>query len=246
MRFEIELVADPAEETVLPIQYNHLVQSMLYQSLDSDFADFLHDQGFKSKSRRFRLFVFSRLMGRFRMDTANGTIIFQSPVKLIISSPINEFCQSLINGFLARKFLRLGHNLLQVEKINVERPVVKSNILKVKSLSPVVAYSTLLKPEGGKYTCYFQPGESEFARLINVNLRNKYMALYNEEAPEGEIKTRPLRTPKLHVMSYKGVVIKGYSSFLQLQGPQALLQLALDAGLGSKNSMGFGCVEPVA
>jgi len=33
---------------------------------------------------------------------------------------------------------------------------------------------------------------------------------------------------------------------LQLQGPQALLQLALDAGLGSKNSMGFGCVEPVA
>lgn len=89
MRFEIELVADPAEETVLPIQYNHLVQSMLYQSLDSDFAGFLHGQGFKSESRKFRLFVFSRLLGRFKIDKTNDTIIFQCPMKLIVSSPIN-------------------------------------------------------------------------------------------------------------------------------------------------------------
>jgi len=27
-----------------------------------------------------------------------------------------------------------------------------------------------------------------------------------------------------------------------LRGPSALLQLALDAGIGSKNSQGFGCI----
>ncbi|MFZ3132612.1 MAG: CRISPR-associated endoribonuclease Cas6 [Desulfosporosinus sp.] len=38
-------------------------------------------------------------------------------------------------------------------------------------------------------------------------------------------------------------MIKGYSGMMELSGPSQLLQVAIDAGLGSKNSQGCGCLE---
>lgn len=243
MRFYVELITDPNKELILPIQYNYYIQSALYRSLDQDFASFLHEKGYESGGRKFKLFTFSRLMGRFQIS--KDTIAFKPPIKLVVSSPVNEFCQTFVNGFIAKETFQLEKNYLRVESVRVEKPEVSGEAIRMRLLSPVVAYSTLLKPEGTKYTCYFQPGESEFTRLINENLRNKYQALYNKNAPEGAVDIKPLRQPRLHVMRYKGIVIKGYSAPLIITGPNPLLQLALDAGLGSKNSMGFGCGELV-
>lgn len=245
MRLNVELVTESNKELILPIHYNYYIQSAIYSALDSDLASFLHEQGYVSDGRKFKLFTFSRLMGRFQMDKGKDTIIFKPPIQLVISSPVDQFCRSLVTGFLTREVIRLGNNNLQVERVNAEKPVVESEYLRIKLLSPVVVYSTLLKPEGTKYTCYFQPGESEFTRLVNKNLKNKYKILYNEAVPEEDIEIKPLKQPRLHVMRYKGFVIKGYSAFLELKGPKSLLQVALNAGLGAKNSMGFGCGEMV-
>ena len=37
--------------------------------------------------------------------------------------------------------------------------------MEVRTYRPIVTYSTLLRPDGRKYTCYFQPGESDFQAL---------------------------------------------------------------------------------
>ncbi|MHB1654582.1 MAG: CRISPR-associated endoribonuclease Cas6 [Desulfitobacteriaceae bacterium] len=37
--------------------------------------------------------------------------------------------------------------------------------------------------------------------------------------------------------------MKGYSGMMELSGPPPLLQVAIDAGLGSKNAQGCGCLE---
>jgi len=44
-------------------------------------------------------------------------------------------------------------------------------------------------------------------------------------------------------VKYKGTVIKGWMGIYRLKGAVSLLKMALDAGLGAKNSQGFGCVE---
>ncbi|KGP75443.1 hypothetical protein JT05_10495 [Desulfosporosinus sp. Tol-M] len=54
-----------------------------------------------------------------------------------------------------------------------------------------------------------------------------------------------LNNPRMHILEYKGGIIKGYSGMMLLSGPPPLLQIALDAGLGSKNSQGCGCSEVV-
>jgi len=45
------------------------------------------------------------------------------------------------------------------------------------------------------------------------------------------------------LINYKNTIIKGYSGKMVVTGPIELLQMAVDAGLGSKNGQGFGCVE---
>jgi CRISPR-associated endoribonuclease Cas6 len=81
--------------------------------------------------------------------------------------------------------------------------------------------------------------------LLTANLGKKYEAFYGSAPPAGEVRARPLDRPRLHVTSYKNTVVKGYTCRLKLSGPQELLQLALDAGLGGKGSQGYGCVEKV-
>lgn len=243
MRICLSLQSTKNEVLTLPIHYNRLIQGAIYENISKDLSSFLHDRGFASGERRFKMFTFSRLSGTYQIDHVNKKILFPKGARLVISSPIKEFCTSLMGCILGDAIIRLGSVHVQVEGINAVKPEVYGASVLVNLLSPVVTYSTFEKMGGGKYTCYFQPGEQEFARQLEENLRKKYTAYYGRAAPGGEVAIKPLNRPKQNITMYKQTVIKGYSCRLKLAGPVELLQLAVDAGLGAKNSQGFGCVE---
>lgn len=242
MHAYIKLRVEPSSPAV-PIHYNYLIQSAIYAALPEETAARLHDGGFNNSGRNFKMFTFSRLLGRFNLDRDAGTIAFPETATLVVTSPDVKFFLALVNNLLSRNRLRLGQSIFRVEEVRFDEQFADGDVLAVRTLSPVVAYSTLLRPEGGRYTCYYQPGEREFDKLISANLAKKYQAFHNLQAPEGEVRVRPLNRPRLHVTTYKGTVVKGYTCPLQLSGPKELLQTALDAGLGGKGSMGYGCVE---
>ena len=123
----------------------------------------------------FKMFSFSRINGRFKRDPNKERIIFdEKKVCIVISSPIERFCESLMHTLLTRGKIRLGENELEVTKILVENYEVKNDQIKIQTLSPVVLYSTLLRPDGRKYTCYYQPLEPDYNRLLTENLQKKY------------------------------------------------------------------------
>ncbi|BBB93537.1 CRISPR-associated endoribonuclease Cas6 [Methylomusa anaerophila] len=239
---QIVLRLNAANGLTLPIDYNHIVQSAIYHSIAPALATFLHEQGFTANGRVFRLFCFSRLLGPFTMDRNSGKITFGNDVRLVISSPVVDFVQSLANGLLQQGGWRLGSTFADITEIGAEQPVVESENINIRTLSPVTAYSTMSRPDGRKYTVYFQPGDPDYNALITANLQKKYQAFFREEPPEGEVKVKAAGQIKMNLLQYKGTVIKGYSGPLQLTGPQELLQMAVDCGLGSKNSQGFGCL----
>lgn len=228
---------------VLPIQYNHIVQAAIYNSIDADLAVFLHEKGFVDGNRSFKLFAVSLLQGVFQINKERKSISFKDTVQLTVSSPVDVFCQSLANTLLKRGFIRLGETQVPVEKVYAQKLKVEKEMVRLKTLSPVVLYSTLLRPDGRKYTCYFQPGEPDYARLLNSNLQKKFKAFYGTEPPEAAVVVNPWGRQKMHIVNYKGTIIKGYSGILRLSGPIPLLQLAVDSGLGGKNAQCFGCVE---
>jgi len=228
---------------ILPIHYNHMVQAFIYKTIDKELADFLHNEGY-GDSRKFRLFCFSNLSGKAKAEIDKGNIIFESPVFLEVSSPDSRFCESFANKIL-KKAVRLGSHLLEITSIKVDRQDVMKEDITINALSPITVYSTLKRPDDSKYTCFFQPGEDDFSRIADENLRKKYRAFTGMEPPSGKVSFTPLHQPRLHIVIYKGFVIKGYTGKLRLRGPRELLQMAVDAGLGSKNSQGFGCVKMV-
>ncbi|GMG97778.1 CRISPR-associated endoribonuclease Cas6 [Tepidimicrobium xylanilyticum] len=232
-----------SDKVVLPIQYNHMVQGMIYSILDDELAYFLHEKGFQNQKRTFKMFSFSRLKGSYTLDKKDDLIKFDGPVKLTISSHYDEFSNSIGNGFLRRQRVRLGNNNLEVRELAVEREMVNSEEIRVYALSPISVYITLLRKDGRKFTYYFNPKEDEFSQIISNNLKNKYRAFYSKEPPEGEVKIKPIGLSKLAVVNYKGFIIKGYTGKFLMKGDSLLLQLGVDTGLGSKNSQGFGCVK---
>lgn len=229
----------------LPFSYNHIVQAAIYDSIEPELAAFLHEKGFESGGRNFKLFSFSRLSGKFEIDKNLNRIRFADTVELVISSPLDRFCQSIANGMLTKGHIRLGNCDVQVEKMTVQQFKVSGERVILKTLSPIVVYSTLLRPDGRKYTCYFQPGEPDYDSLVGNNLRKKYQAFYGKEVPEGEVRVRKLGQMRQNVVSYKDTIIKGYSGKVVVTGPEELLQMAVDAGIAGKGSQGFGCVEVV-
>ena len=238
MQLNINLTS--GQDLILPIHYNHILQQFIYHSIDKTLANFLHDKGFIINNRSLKLFVFSRIIGSYQIDKTNNTINFGKNFKVCIASPLIDFCQSFCECIMSSNNLQLGNTLIQEVQVDIIDTNVDKSTITIRTQSPITVYSTLMRPEGKKFTCYFQPGEADFERLVASNLKNKYEAFIGTPPSEDHFGIKAISRPKMNIIKYKSTVIKGYSGLFRLQGPLDLLKLALDCGLGSKNAQGFG------
>ncbi|NMB34809.1 MAG: CRISPR-associated endoribonuclease Cas6 [Firmicutes bacterium] len=229
----------------MPVQYNHLVQGMIYQGLENPLLrKFLHEQGFQFEKRRFKLFTFSRLTGQKTLyNRKKRQLVLTPPLHLIICSPIPFILQELGTSFLRRGQARLGRSQLEVSQINIDDPHVNGEEAILHMLSPLTVYSTLPTTEGRNFTHYYSPFEPRFGELVHANLIKKYKLIHGSSPPGKHFSIEPLTVTERDekVTFYKNFVIKGWMGDYELQGDPGLLQVALNAGLGAKNSQGYGC-----
>lgn len=243
MRITISIGSD--KDIVLPVHYHHILQGFLYRHIsDRDYREFLHQEGFVYQKRRFKLFTYSALRGEFRLNREKRDIIFRPPVAVTVSSPLEPFITDLAETLMKSDELYLGNNRVKLNSINVHKPVVFSEKVRIRMLSPVVAHTTE-EIQGSKKTTYFSPWDTPFDSLILSNLHKKYWVLKGEYS-RGDLKVIPCDSCKekfLRIIKYKDFIIKGYSGVYWLVGDPELMEVAYYTGLGSKNSQGFGCFE---
>jgi len=230
-----------AEKIVVPTNYNELIQGAIYRNISNDLAKFLHEKGFVLSKRRFKLFTFSRLLGNYVFDRRHGKFVYSGDVKLLISSPVKRFVKELANTILKKGFITLGENRLRV--VEMAFPLIPhfDKEVKIRTLSPITVYSTLLTADGKKKTYYYSPWESEFSKLLDQNAKKKYFILKKRKL-KSSLSIKPLRVKEV-VVIYKGFVIKGWIGTFILSGPKSLIKTVYEAGLGPKNSQGFGMFE---
>jgi CRISPR-associated endoribonuclease Cas6 len=246
MRISISFVTENG--LILPLSYNYAVQSLILRHIDEKLGQFLHDKGYMLGKRSFKMFTFSRILGKVKFLLSQKQFKIGSPFKIVISSPIKEFIQSLAENLVKTDGVTLAGTRVYLESINVYLMPKLNEETFIEMLSPVTVYSTLKTPEGKKKTYYYTPFEADFSRLICENLRKKYKALYGKDANSLAITIEPVKVSKksLVIVNYKGTVIKGWLGRYKITGSPELIALAYDAGLGSKNSQGFGCFEVIA
>jgi len=249
MRLRISLETDE-KSLRLPVQYNHLLQGLVYHNLDRALSEWLHEKGHTYGARRFKLFTFSRLFGKREMR--NGHVGFSGPVHFYLGAVDAQVLGSLAEHLLTKPAVRLGSAHCRVTEVGVEpepeiasgRPVI------VKAISPITAYSTLQTPDGKKKTYYYAPQEKEWGEALISNLKRKAKALgweadVDKDLREAWVRPHKVKSADQKVLNFKGTVIKGWTGLYEAKLPEPYFRLAYDAGFGAKNAQGFGMVEVV-
>ncbi|MCI4624483.1 MAG: CRISPR-associated endoribonuclease Cas6 [Candidatus Magnetoovum sp. WYHC-5] len=239
----ITFTFDSKKIVVLPIDYNYQIQGFIYGNLDCSVSDFIHNKGFLYEKRVFKLFTFSRLVGKYKI--VNESMYMATPCYLTVSSPVEPILQSFSDNVLKKRTVMLGSNTLYVDTVDVySKPDMLSEV-SVYMVSPVTVYSTFKNYEGISKTYYYSPFEKEFTKQIQDNIIKKYIAYYHRDPDYSRFEIEPVNVSKNHekVVKYKGFVTKAWMGKYRLKGDRELIGLAYDAGIGSKNSQGFGCFE---
>ncbi|MEM3162586.1 MAG: CRISPR-associated endoribonuclease Cas6 [Candidatus Bathyarchaeia archaeon] len=244
MRLQLTLRGSERGQVALPTNYNYLIQAAIYSNISRRLANFLHNEGFLFGKRRFKMFTFSRLRGHCNLDKKGKRFVYDGDLTLHISSPIEKFIEDLANVIMKRGFIVLGDQTLKVVELAFPaKPDLKKSWLEIRMLSPLTVYSTLLTPDGRKKTYYFTPYEMEFSELVNSNLKKKHFLLFGKHI-KSDIKIKPLGVKEV-ITLYKGTVVRGWMGRFLLTGPRSLITTGYEAGLGAKNSQGFGMFEVV-
>jgi CRISPR-associated endoribonuclease Cas6 len=239
MRLEIRL--DPVEPGMLPPNYREALQAVIYRNLPPPLADALHDGRYWEGRRPVKPFVFSQLSGAVTYQRADGFSV-SGLVWFRFASPAVDLVQALAEGLLRNGIIRLASLHFAVREVaalpapSLEPPLV------VRALSPITVYRTF-EQDGRRRTQYYNPLAREFAELVAANLSRKAEAL---RLPHAEpIRIQPLGVSQRHrrLEQYKGTWIEAWAGRFRLEGPEQMLWLALHAGLGAKNSQGFGCID---
>lgn len=251
MRLRIGLAAENRLSIELPIQYNYLLQGLIYANLEPALASWLHQRGNAYGSRSFKLFTFSRLFGK--RSIGEGRIRFNGPFHFYLSAVDAEILGSLAEHLLKRPVVRLGKAECRVQEVGVEpEPEIDPTIpIRVQTLSPITAYSTLNTPDGRKKTYYYAPTEKEWSDALIANIGRKAKACgwasdTDSDLAEGWVHPYKVRSGDQRILNFKGTIIKGWTGLYEVKLPEPYFRLAYDAGFGAKNAQGFGMVAIVS
>ncbi|GAB6072073.1 CRISPR-associated endoribonuclease Cas6 [Venenivibrio stagnispumantis] len=241
MRLKISFSADK-EYIYLPIHHNEYIQGMLYGNLPEPLAKYLHDIGFFYNNRAFKLFTFSKIYSeQYFPLLKDKKIKYKSPISIYISSAIEEIPHRWGENFIRKDRIFLGKNNLYLQEIEIQKQPEFKEEFYIKTLSPITVYRTIENDK--KYYKYYSPSEKDFAELIKINLTKKYNLITGENIEEFPIDIKPAKDIKKVLFKYKDFPIEAYEGIFKIKTNPDMFKVVYDAGLGAKNSQGFGMIE---
>lgn len=239
MRFKIEFKNSGIKR--LPFGYQYYLSSAVYNILalvDPDYAEWLHSNGIKVGNRRYKPFVFSWLYASQKKVDKNG-LILSGPINWFISSPCSDFCNTFFRGITKSGKLRVGAETFYLKEMDINT-VFPNKIF--KTLSPVVV--SLSSPDG--HTKYLSPADPEYLKALKKNaiLRRLLSEGRSVDDLNNLSNSFTLEIFDVHkkAVNYNGITIIAYNYSFKMSGDDAMIKFILEAGLGEKNSMGFGFV----
>lgn len=238
----LKFLLDMGRPLMVPWNYRTALTGAIYDILkvaDKEYSHWLHDEGYVSQNRRYRLFVYSNLRPlHFRASQnglqTNGSFVWE------VASPDSLFVETFLKG--------LDHRNMNVSLFNVDLPVidvVKSDLPSIpsnrtwKTISPIVVSTWDGK---SKQPIYRNAAEPEFANSLEANLKSKWEA-FHQKKWEGDSFGIRVWNPKSTLVPVFNINIRAWYLHLQMWGSEELIRFAYDVGLGEKNSQGFGMIE---
>ena len=255
MRFRLSLHIDKlAFGDKLPLSYTYELCSVVYKILsksDKEFAVWLHENGFCSGNKKFKLFTFSRLhVPSFRIE-GEFMHILSDTVEWQISFLPERSTQEFVRGVFQNQTFEVG-----TRKANVRFHVREISVMPLPIFTETMEFETLspicisFRGKNGKVD-YLSPDNPEALPLIRQNLFNKYFAFHGKEYDsEFDFNFEVLSKPKSVLVTIKSGTpqqtrVRGFMCRFKMTAPLELMKVAYDAGVGEKGSTGFGMIKSI-
>ncbi|NUN09545.1 MAG: CRISPR-associated endoribonuclease Cas6 [Ignavibacteriaceae bacterium] len=245
------------------INYNHPLSSAIYLLLkfgSKEFASYLHDVGYPSGGKTYKLFTFALSFKKFTIE--NGLFKLNDPeCYLHISSPlIEEFVKNFLIGTFERTQFYLSSRDHEI-KFSIEQAELipephYRTTMKLKLLSPMVL-SKVIESEAGTKQYYLRPGDTDdINRVLSENLKNKYQVLTNSVINDGRVeiewdgeylRRKKTVTKKITINEHNlaRIDVIGIQAPFSITGSPELIRTGYQCGFGEKNSMGMGMAEVI-
>lgn len=224
-----------------PLNYQYLIQGMIYDSLPKEpEGSFYHDVGYSTGEKKYKMFVFSNLIGKNHIDITNRTITFNEDFLLFFASEDEGLVRSVYRFFQNNQKICIGKEIVDVIQTDlIDNPYFKGKkTVTVRTLSPLVAYRT-----DNNYVTYYRPSSHEFEELVLSNLKNKMAALHLDDNPD--LKIDEVISEKKRMIHYKNTFYESYFAVIQISTDCRTLSLLLNTGISAKGSAGFGMLEVI-
>lgn len=234
------------DDYLIPYNYSHILSAIIYRKIaDLNLASDLH------ASKDFKHFTFSQINVPRRKPSRNGIISRDGRFHFYISSPHDYLIQSMVEGYLDDPQIIFRGDNIMVEQVELlKQPNFKKNSpVKMKTLSPVIAR---IKREDDRIWD-LNPGDLRFYTALQQNLIKKYNSFYADSNYNGDEYVKIV--PEMDSVKRKRITIekngtqthhRAYLMRFEVEADERLVKFAYDAGLGEKNSMGFGMVDSIS
>lgn len=240
----LKVLLDVPEPILVPWKrYQTDLTGLAYDTIasaDREYARWLHEEGFRWKGRIYRLFVHSNVWSSDYRVTEEGMWIRGEAIWQL-ASPDGRLAKNFIEGIKRKGWeVRLfGRQFRVLDVVPVEHgPFPES--MEFHTISPIVCSAH--PREEGRPAIYLSPQQPEFIRNLEQNLIRKWEA-FNQRGWEGEKVNIRVWEPRSKLVHVFGIDVRAWHLNAQMWGPSELIGFAYYAGLGERNSQGFGMLE---
>ncbi len=260
MRFKLSLQVDPKLNR-LTFNYYYPVSAWLYKQInrgDSNFAHWLHKEGYTIHGKHFKHFTFSKIGLRNFRRLNGGLLILDHQVDLHVSFLAQKGIESFLTGLFLHQQMDVidtsHHCRFYISQVEALPEPEFTEHMRFRSASPI-CLSKPVEVKGKSDKEFLHPSHPEYGRRLVQNLFFKYLSFYQMEA-DADIENRLLkdfqfkwyepcksRLATIKAGSREETRIRGYLYSFDLTVPPELMRIGYYSGFGEKNSLGFGYVE---
>jgi len=257
----IKLYITPVSRNrVLPINYQYEFSAWIYKMIhhgDREFAEWLHEKGYVSDGKSFKLFTFSNLeVERFKVFKDRFKIL-SNEAKLVLTFHIDEAMQHFVTGLFQHSTVTIGDRKGQVdfevktvEALDLPEFFEADESIRFCSLSPICV-TKAVKTDGKLLAEYLSPEHPEYEQRFFENLITRYKTVHPEMNGTFDLRDdfhlNVTSKPKSRLVKIKADTpqetrVRGFLYDFECHAPTELLKFGYEAGFAEKNALGFGCV----
>jgi len=237
MRFEVRL--EFPKDQKLPFNNVYYLASTIYERMsviDNVLSEEIHGR------RGFKHFTFSWITIRDFRTVRDGIIPLSSEGSFRFTSPNDALSRSIAEGFLTKPELRIGHCMARVSGVApLKEPSFVNGSQRFDCISPIIL-RIRRAVEGKEVIWDLSPRDEEFKPSLVKNLIKRYTDYYGKP-PESNIFDVRIWSTKGCRLKIKDTYNRAHFLSFTANSGRQLLEFAYQAGLGERNSLGFGMIE---